>query len=157
MPRLPADAYEQYLALPAAERSYSALSRRLGVSKRSIVARASREGWQERLRAVDEQSRQRAEKVAAEQTATITDRHLRTLRAIQAKALAGLQGLPLASGMDCVRALALTIKAERMILGTPDTRGAPAQPETPTLEDLLLEASARRQARLATEADPAEN
>ena len=116
MGRMPKDAFERYVAMGPSG-TYAALAKDLGVSKRTVVRHASAERWQERLKEIDRKARQRTDAKLAESFDAINERHLKTLRAIQHRALQGLQSLPLISGMDCVRALALAIKAERLVLG----------------------------------------
>ena len=123
MAKIPADAFSTYLAL-GEERSYQALADKFGVSKRSITKRATKEGWQERILSIERRARERAEADYAESLHDTNSRHLRTLRAIQGKALQALGSLPLSSGMDAVRALDLSIKQERLILGQPNERSA---------------------------------
>ncbi len=103
MPRLPVDAFEQYVAMGAA-RTYEALAVRLGVSKRSVVRKATAEGWQARLRRIDAAATAKFDEQAANEASVVNERHLRVVRAIQGKALQALQSLPLATGMDAVRA-----------------------------------------------------
>lgn len=115
-PRIPADAFERYVAL-GASRTYQALADALGISKRTVVRHAIAEGWQDRLVRIERQGLAQAEARLAETAAAVAERHLRVIRAIQGKALQALQAQPLGSGMEAVRALDLAIKAERVILG----------------------------------------
>ena len=124
MARLPTDAFEQYVAL-GTSRTYVALASKLGVSKRSVVRRATRDGWQARLQRIAATAAEKFDEKAANETAAVNDRHLRVVRAIQHKALAALQSLPLNSGLDAVRALEISIKAERLVLGTDDGKQEP--------------------------------
>jgi transposase-like protein len=123
MSRLPADAFSQYLAL-GPERSYEALARRLGVTKRTISRVATKERWQERIAKIEQQARERTDEKAAESIEAINTRHLQILRAIQSKALQGLAAVRLDNAMDCVRALDLAIRQERVVLGEPGERNA---------------------------------
>ncbi len=116
MPRLPSDAFERFLALGPA-RSYSQLARSLGVSKRSVVARASREGWQARIAAIEDKARRDHDAKASEDVAAIDEKHVRMARAIQARALESLRNSPLGNGATAVRALDIAIRIEREILG----------------------------------------
>lgn len=129
MPRVPPDAFDQFVAMGSSA-TYAAFARKMGVSKRSIVRHASAERWQERLRDIEQQARDRADRKLAEGLEAINARHLKTLRAIQHKALTGLQSLPMKSGMDCVRALTAAINAERVVLRKTEDQGS-------TLEDLI--------------------
>jgi hypothetical protein len=116
MPRLPSDAFERFLALGPA-RSYSQLARALGVSKRSVVACASREGWQAKLARIDDAARRRNEDRAVEDVAAIDERHLRTCRAVQARGLEALKAMAITNPGTAVRAITAAIALERAILG----------------------------------------
>jgi hypothetical protein len=123
MARIPTDAFEVYVRL-GPERSYQAVADKLGVAKRSITRLATRGRWQERLVQIERDAHERTREKLTETMEAITTRHLKMTRAVQAKALAALQALPLDSGMDAVRALDLAIKQERLILGEPNERTA---------------------------------
>jgi len=121
--RIPPDAFEQYVALGAA-RTYQALAERLAVSKRSVVRKAVAEDWQGRLAKIEAAGRDKLDEKLGETLAAVNTRHLRTLRLIQAKALQALHGMALDSAIDAIRALDLSIKHERLILGEPSERTA---------------------------------
>ena len=123
MARLPADAFEQYVALGAA-RTYQALAARLGVSKRSVVRKAVADDWQGRLAKIEAAGRDKLDAQLGETLAAVNSRHLKTLRLIQAKALQALQGMAVDSAIDAIRALDLSIRHERLILGEPSERTA---------------------------------
>jgi vacuolar-type H+-ATPase subunit H len=123
MARLPDDAFAQYVAL-GPERSYDALAKRLRAGKRSITRLAAKEKWRERLAKIEEQARARLDDKLTDTLQEINARHVKIVRAIQAKALQALQSLALTSGMDAVRALDIAIKHERLIFGEPSERTA---------------------------------
>ncbi len=133
MARIPPDAFSYYTGL-GCKRSYEAVARHYHVSKRAVTKRAAKEHWSARLARIESEARERADDQAADSIQVVNTRHLKMLRAIQAKALQGLQSLPLATGMDAVRALDLAVKAERTILGQKE--GA----EGVRLEDLVANA-----------------
>jgi hypothetical protein len=116
--RVPADAFQQYLALGPG-RSYAELARRLGVAKRTLCRLAARDSWQERLAKIEAEARERADEDATNDLAAVNARHLKMLRLVQGKALQGLALLPLTTGMECVRALDLAIRQERAVLVPP--------------------------------------
>ena len=131
MPRMPADSFEKFVEL-GDTRSYAKLAAALGVSKRSVTARAAREGWQQRLAAIEGQARAKADQKLAETTAAINDRHLRTLRTIQHKALQALTSAPTGTAAQAAATLIAAVRAERNIVappGTEATRG-PSHAET---------------------------
>lgn len=121
--KIPAEAFDHYVSL-GPTRSYAAVARRYRVSARGVTKCAAREDWQGRLEKIEAAARTRADEKAAETLQAVNARHLKTLRVIQAKALAALQTLPLQSGMDAVRALDLAIRQERVVLGEPGDRQA---------------------------------
>jgi transposase-like protein len=121
MTRIPPDAFEQYVALGPG-RTYVALAKRLGVSKRNITRKATAEHWQERLAKIESTARERFDEKLTETLQAVNSRHLKTLRVIQAKALQALQAMPVGSAMDAIRALDLSIRHERLILGEPSER-----------------------------------
>ncbi len=119
MSRMPADAFEHFVAL-GPSRSYSRLAQALGVSKRSVTARARKEGWQQRLLSIDAEARTKSDQKLAETTAAINDRHLRTLRAVQAKALQALTTAPTGTAAQASATLIAALRAERAIVAPPD-------------------------------------
>jgi hypothetical protein len=129
MNRVPTDAYQHYVSL-GPQRTYEALARHYGVSKRAITKRASREQWQERLSKVEAQARDRFDEKLAETLEAVNGRHLKTLRLVQAKAIEALRSMPLQSAMSAIRALDMAIKQERVILGEPNERTAVSVEDT---------------------------
>ena len=121
--KLPHPAFEFYFGLGPG-RSYQTVAYEFGVSKKSVTKRATSECWQDRLAKLEEKSRQNAEKKALETLDGMNDRHLKSLRVIQGKALETLKNLPLSSAMEAVRSLDLAIKQERVIRGEPGDRTA---------------------------------
>jgi len=119
--RIPEDAFARYVAL-GPERSYDTLARQLGVTKRTITRLATKENWQERLTKIEAEARNKLDQKLGETLQEINARHLKIVRAIQAKALQTLQSIALNSGMDAVRALDIAIKHERLIFGEPSER-----------------------------------
>jgi len=121
--KIPPDAFEYYVGL-GLQRSYQAVAKRYGASKRAVAKRAATEQWAERLVKIERTARDRLDAKMTETLEAVNTRHLQTLRAIQAKALQALQVMPLDSGMDAVRALDTAIRQERVILGEPGERSA---------------------------------
>ena len=65
--RLPPDAFAFYLNLGVG-RSYEAVSKEFGVSKRAVVKRGVREHWQEKVAEVEAKARAAAEQKAFEKS-----------------------------------------------------------------------------------------
>lgn len=121
--KIPTNAFEVYFAMGPG-RSYDALADRFKVSKQAITKLATKERWQERVAEIEQRAQAESREKAVDLLNEMNDRHLRVLRAIQAKALETLKEKPLHSGMDAVRALELSIRHERLIRGEPSERTA---------------------------------
>ena len=116
MPRkLPSDAFSYYHSL-GPDRSYEAVAEKYGVSKRTVTRLAKQETWQARVEEIERKAREAADRKAAETIEQTNQRHLRSVKVIQAKALEALRSKSLQHPMDAVRALQLAIKLERLIL-----------------------------------------
>lgn len=129
MAKLPTDAFTFYAGLGPG-RSYQAVADHFGVTKRSVTRRASEDNWQDRLAAIEKTARERTDAALAETIEQVNARHLKILRAIQGRALQAIQGMPLTTGMEGVRALDLAIRQERLILGEPSDRSSVSIEET---------------------------
>ena len=114
--RIPAGAFDFYVGL-GAERSYRAVASQFGVSKRAVVKHAAAEGWPERLEQIEREARHRSDQMLVETLQEMRTRHMKTLRAMSARALSGLKEFPLSSGIEAIKAAELTIKLERLIAG----------------------------------------
>ena len=119
--KLPRDAFEQYVAL-GDERSYALLAQRLGVSKRAVVKRATKEGWAERLARIEQAARERTDERMADTMSEMNARHLATLKVMGARVVQALKTHPLDSGMEAMRAAEIVIKLERQIAGDASER-----------------------------------
>ncbi len=119
--KIPPDAFEFYHSLGPG-RSYQAVADEYGVTKRAVTDFAKRERWSQRLEAIEREARERSDKKIAETLEEIRGRHLKTLRAMNARALSALQQFPLNSGMEAMRAAEMVIKLERLIAGEPSER-----------------------------------
>ena len=119
--KIPPDAFEFYHCLGPG-RSYQAVADEYGVTKRAVTDFAKRERWRQRLEAIEREARERSDKKIAETIEEIRGRHLKTLRAMNARALSALQQFPLNSGMEAMRAAEMVIKLERLIVGEPSER-----------------------------------
>lgn len=119
--KLPTDAFDYYVTL-GSHRSYQAVADHFGVSKRTVIRCAARENWIDRLAKIEQESRERGDKRLAETLDEMRERHLRTLRAMNARALAALKQYPLTSGMEAMRAAEIAIKLERLVAGEASER-----------------------------------
>ena len=121
MAMIPDDAFEIYVAM-GRQRSYRALASRFGVSKRAITKHAAVHGWPERLENIEAEARERSDEKLAETLEEMRTRHLKTLRAMSARALAALKDHPLNTGMEAIKAAEVAIKLERVIAGEVSSR-----------------------------------
>lgn len=121
--KIPPNAFEIYVAM-GQDRSYQALADQFDCTLRAIAYVASREKWQEKLKAIEEEARVKGEAKLVETLEQMNERHLRTMRVVQAKALEALKSMPLGSASEAIRALDLAIKHERTIRGEPSERTA---------------------------------
>ena len=121
--KLGPDTFDYYVSL-GNDRSYQAVADKNGVSKRAVTSLAKKEHWQARIRQQEEAARQRADQKYAETLDAMKERHLKSVRAIQGKALQALRENSLESAMEAVRALDMGIKQERLIRGEPTDRTA---------------------------------
>ena len=119
--KLPPQAFSFYLGL-GQSRSYDAVAKHFGVTKRSVTNLAAKEGWQQKVQASDQAARARAEEKVQETLEEMNERHLKTVQLIQRKALEALRTMPIDTGMDAVRALVLAVEKERLIRGEPTDR-----------------------------------
>lgn len=129
MPRLNAEAFEYYLGLGAG-RSYDAVAKHFGVSKRSVLRRSQAENWHGRIAEIEAEALESARKKQVEGLEARTERHLKILRLIEAKALETLRSLSIGSCSEATKALDLVIKHERAILGLTARPQEPPRPET---------------------------
>ena len=116
MSKIPPDAFDFYVAL-GSDRSYQRVAERYDVSKRGVAKHAGRENWPSRLDRIEREVRERSDEKLVESLEKMRTRHLQTVRAIQARALAGIKEHPLSTGMEAVKAAELAIKLERLIAG----------------------------------------
>ncbi len=128
--KLPTDAFEFYFG-QGVSRSYLAVAKHYGVTKKAVVALAKREQWQEKLASRDRQVQEGVEKKVIESLEAMQERHLRILRAIQSKALETLRSVPLDTAYQAVRALGMAIEQERV------ARGEPGQRSTVDIEAII--------------------
>ena len=119
MARIPPEAFDHYFKLGPA-RSYDAVARRFGVTKRAVTKCARRERWQQRVVELERKTRAETERRVVESGSELIERHLKLVKFIQAKALERLKSSPIENTRDAVRALDIALKHERELRG--DTR-----------------------------------
>ena len=121
--KIDSDAFALYYGL-GAERSYQAVAKHYGATKRAVVAVAKRERWQQRIVELEREARARTDRKIVETLEQMNERHLKTMQLVQKKALEALKEMPLATAMEAVRALVMAVEKERLIRGEPTDRNA---------------------------------
>ncbi len=119
--KLPPDAFEFYVSL-GLDRSYQVVAEHYGVSKRTVQNCADREEWTKRMVKIEHESRERADKRIGETLDDIRERHMKTLRAMNGRAIEGLKSFPITSAMDAMRTAEMVIKLERLVMGEASER-----------------------------------
>ena len=121
--KIPEDAFEYYVSLGPG-RSHRDVAKYYGVTKRAITRVAVIEGWAERLQKIEDAARAEGERRMTDALTEMHERHARTLKAINARALEALKNNRLNSAMEAVRAAEILIKLERAIAGETSDRSA---------------------------------
>ncbi len=121
--KIPPDAFEYYVSL-GPTRTYRAIAERYDVTTRAVTKCAARERWSERLVKIEQDARERCDHKLGDVFEEARERHLKTLKAMHARALTALKQYPLSSGMDAMRAAEMVIKLERLVMGEASERTA---------------------------------
>lgn len=121
--KLPPESFEHYFAL-GPSRSYAAVAKKYGVTKKAVYKRALKERWQERIADIQEKARAHGDEKRVESIEAMNERHLKLMRLVQGKALEALKQYPLETALEAVRALEASIRQERLICGEPSERAA---------------------------------
>ncbi len=119
--KIPPDAFEYYVSL-GPTKSYRAVAERYDVTTRAVTKCAAREDWSERLETIEQDARERCDRKLGDAFEEARERHLKTLKAMHARALTALKQYPLSSGMDAMRAAEMVIKLERLVMGEASER-----------------------------------
>ena len=145
--RIPADAFEVYVALGRA-RSYEAVAARYGVSKRAVAGLAERDHWQDRLDEAERKAREESNRKAAETIQLMNDRHDALAQAIENVVVRLMQsrgpGTAAAVSGTEVRALAAAIESTQRIRRTArgltgDESAKPEEPQAPAQPTRVIE------------------
>jgi hypothetical protein len=114
---VPDDAFALYVALGPEGRSYDAVAKHYGLTKKTITRAAVRERWQERLEALERKAQEETDAKLASTIHEANMRHRKLLLAVAARAAQALQQYELKSAMEAVRAAEVAVKLERLMLG----------------------------------------
>ena len=119
--KLPHDAFEYYVSL-GIDRSYQAVADHYKVSKVTVVNRAKKERWQQELREIEQEARDRMRKKALDDLEAVRERQLKTARYLQSRAIEMLKDLPPEKAVKAAAALSIGWKHELLLLGEPSER-----------------------------------
>jgi hypothetical protein len=119
--KLPSDAFDHYVAM-GDHRTYAAIAKQFGVSKRCVTKRAAKEEWTERLAKIQADKRVITDRQMSEGLAEMQERHMKIVRLMAGRALEGLKNNPIDNGMDAMRAADLAVKLERLLSGESTAR-----------------------------------
>jgi hypothetical protein len=98
-------------------RSYAAVANHYGVSTRAVLFLAKRYNWAVRLREIEAVAEERMREAQIQAVVEARERHLKSLRVLQGKALSGMRDQNARSLNEATRALETGIRMERLILG----------------------------------------
>lgn len=115
--KLPSTAFDAYVSLGAA-RSYEAVARQFGVTKRAVTACAEREDWQGRLADAQEKARIESDRKAADELVAMNARHDGIAGAIETAVVKLMRELGNEATMADLRMAALTIEATQRVRRT---------------------------------------
>ncbi len=121
MKRLSPDAFSYYVEL-GPTRSYEAVANNYGVSKQTVVSRAAKEGWQDRLREAEAKAREAANRKAVDTLQEVKDRQLQEARILERRALEALKALPPEKAAKAASMLQIAWRHELLLLGEPTER-----------------------------------
>ena len=117
--RVPDEAFEFYVGLGHL-RSYQAVADHFEVSKRSVTRKAVEEDWAGRVRELEANARKKTNQVLEETLEDMNLRHLKVARFLQNKALEALKSMPITKASEAVRAIEVSLRAERTARGEPE-------------------------------------
>lgn len=117
------EAFEHYFSLGIG-RSYAQVAKDLGVAKSTIVERAKRENWQERVQEFERAARDVLLKDARTELAAVRERQLKAVRALLARALEALRDPEPGRAIRAASALQIALKHELLLVGEPTERNA---------------------------------
>lgn len=112
--KIPQTGFTDYVGMGVA-RSYEALARRYGCSKKAIVKRATRERWQERARELEAQAAKNGERRVAATIEDASERHGKLARLLLARGLEGLKAGPTLNAIEALRTIQAAVRMERDI------------------------------------------
>lgn len=120
--KLGEDAFQLFASLPAKDRSYAEVAKRLGVCRGTVARTARREGWVTRLEAIQKKARERVDQEIEAQFAEINARHLKVARFLIGKGIDSLQGVKIAKPRDAAEIVEIGLKLEREVSGVDEAQ-----------------------------------
>lgn len=121
--KLPHDAFAVYAA-QGPNRSYAAVAKHFRCDKKTVTRLAQQENWQAKIAEIERNAQVSVREKVETALEEMTERHLKIVRVVQAKALDALRGMSLRTALDAVKALDFSVRHERLIVGEPTDRQA---------------------------------
>lgn len=109
--KLPPEAFDFYARL-GPRRSYESVAKQFGVSRSSVAAAASREGWRARLEELERKAREELDKRSVNTMVEMRERHAKLGRLMQGQGANALLRAPIMKSSDAIRAIARGIEEE---------------------------------------------
>ncbi len=110
--KIPPSAFSDYLAMGMG-RSYEALAKRYGCSKKCVTQRAVKERWQERARELEREAAKEGERRATAAAEDATERHAKLAKLLLSRGLDALRNSQSLSTLEAVRTIQAAVKLER--------------------------------------------
>lgn len=122
-------------------RSYAAVAKHYEVTTRAVMFLAKRYRWAERLREIEAVAEERMREQQIQAVVEAKERHLKSLRVLQGKALTGMRDQNARNLSEATRALETGIRMERLILGesTSNTQVSVEERQRRELDELVVE------------------
>lgn len=116
------EAFTYYVGL-GDHRSLGAVASKYCVTDRAVRKAAQRGNWSARLDKIEEEARAQNDRKRAETLAETRDRHLKMARAIGMRGAQALHAGPIETPMQGAKAIDMSIRLERLLLGEPTEIG----------------------------------
>lgn len=119
------EAFSFYVGL-GHQRSLGAVASKYSVTYRAVTKAAKRGNWVERLAEIERAARMESDRKRAETLSEVRDRHLKMARAIGMRGAQALHAGPIETPMQGAKAIDMSIRLERLLLGEPTENFGPS-------------------------------
>lgn len=139
--RIDHEAAFQWYVSQGAARSLRETARKFGCNKRTMQKISERHHWQEKLRVIEGEVRERVTEKTKSDLTEVAERHLKLARAIQTRGIQALQKLEFNTAWHASKAIEMAAKLERLVLGEATERNGESVQEATRreVETLLTE------------------